>query len=81
VLLQTVARVVLNDSTETLPEQSERRIASELMVERIEPSLQPEAEPLAPLMERDRILSIGLVLFTPDRCEYVITPGPCKRQI
>jgi cyclic beta-1,2-glucan synthetase len=79
VLLLTVARVVLTDSAETLSEQVERRVAGERMIERLDRSLQPVAEPLVPLMKRDRVLCNGLGGFTPDGHEYVITLEPGQR--
>ena len=45
VLLQTVARVVLTDTAETLVEQVERRVSAERVPDRLEPLLQPAAEP------------------------------------
>ena len=76
VLFQTVARVVLTDSAETLVEQVQRRVAAERLPSRLEPLLQPIAEPLHPLLARERIFFNGLGGFTPDGREYVVTLEP-----
>jgi len=76
VLLQTVARIVFNDTAETLIEQVERRVSAERASDRLEPSQQAAAEPVYPLAVRDRIFSNGLGGFTPDGHEYVITLEP-----
>jgi cyclic beta-1,2-glucan glucanotransferase len=78
VLFQTVARVVLTDSAETLAEQVERRVPTEHMPDRLEPLLQPNAEPAHPLPARERIFCNGLGGFTPDGREYVVTLDPGK---
>ncbi|MGD2056168.1 MAG: glucoamylase family protein, partial [Gammaproteobacteria bacterium] len=79
VLFQTVARVVLTDSAETLVEQVERRVAAERLPGRLEPVLQPAAEPVHPLPVRERIFCNGPGGFTTDGREYVVTlePGQC----
>ena len=76
VLFQSVARVVLTDSAETLVEQVARRVPAERVPERLNPVRQAEAEPHQPLMVRDRVFCNGLGGFTPDGREYVITLEP-----
>ena len=76
VLFQTVARVVLTDTAETLVEQVERRVSAERLPDRLEPVLQPAAEPVYPLSARERIFCNGLGGFTPDGREYVVTLEP-----
>jgi cyclic beta-1,2-glucan synthetase len=76
VLFQTVARVVLTDTAETLVEQVERRVSAERVSDRLEPLLQPEAEPVHPLSARERLFYNGLGGFTPDGREYVVTLEP-----
>jgi cyclic beta-1,2-glucan synthetase len=76
VLLQTVARVVLTDSAETLVEQVERRVSTERVSDLLEPLQQAAAEPVYPLAARERIFSNGLGGFTPDGREYVVTLEP-----
>jgi cyclic beta-1,2-glucan synthetase len=76
VLLQTVARVVITDTAETLAEQVERRAPAERMPERLVPPLQPEAESAHPLTVRERVFCNGLGGFTPDGHEYVVTLEP-----
>ena len=77
ILLQTVARVILDDSTETLTEQ----VTRPLPVERRIPPLLPSRAPLpadtpsAP-PPRERLFFNGLGGFTPDGHEYVISLGP-----
>jgi len=79
VLFQTVARVVLTDSAETLAEQVQRRMPVERLPGLLAPVMKPVAEPARPLLVHDRIFSNGLGGFTPDGREYVITlePGQC----
>ncbi len=76
VLFQSVARVVLTDSAETLVEQVARRVSVERMPERLQPILQAETEPAQPLAVRDRIFCNGPGGFTPDGREYVVTLEP-----
>ena len=76
VLLQTVARIVFNDTAETLIEQVERRVSAERVSDRLEPALQMAAEPVYPLAARERIFSNGLGGFTPDGREYIIVLEP-----
>ncbi|MBW6508860.1 MAG: glycosyl transferase [Desulfuromonadales bacterium] len=76
VLLQTVARVVYQDSVPTLIEQVERRLSPDRQSDRLEPVQQPAAEQIQPLLPRERIFSNGLGGFTPDGHEYVVTLEP-----
>jgi len=76
VLFQTVARVVLTDTAETLLEQLERRIPAERLPGHLAPALQAVAERVQPLAARERIFSNGLGGFTRDGHEYVITLEP-----
>ncbi len=76
VLLQTVARIVFSDSSETLIEQVERRVSPERISDRLQPARRAIAEPIVPLAARERIFSNGLGGFTPDGREYVITLEP-----
>ncbi len=76
VLLQTVARIVLSDTAETLIEQVERRVSPERASDRLEPPHAIVEEPVYPLAARERIFSNGLGGFTPDGHEYVITLEP-----
>ncbi len=76
VLLQTVARVILTDSAETLAEQVERRSPFERKVPRFMPTrsmLPATAREPAP---RERIFYNGLGGFTPDGREYVVSLAP-----
>ncbi|MGD8874102.1 MAG: glucoamylase family protein, partial [Gammaproteobacteria bacterium] len=76
VLFQSVARVVLTDSAETLVEQVERRVPAERLPARLQPVLQRAAEPIQPLAVRERIFCNGPGGFTPDGREYVVTLEP-----
>ncbi len=76
VLFQSVARVVLTDSAETLVEQVERRVPAERLPARLQPMLQRAAEPTRPLAVRERIFCNGPGGFTPDGHEYVVTLEP-----
>ncbi len=76
VLFQTVARVVLSDTSETLVEQVERRTSTVRLPGRLEPLLEPAVEPAHPPIERDRIFYNGLGGFTHDGHEYIITLEP-----
>ena len=78
VLFQTVARVVLTDTAETLFEQVERRVPVERLPSRLDPVLLPTEEPVHPLSARERIFCNGLGGFTPDGHEYVVTIEPGK---
>lgn len=76
VLFQSVARVVLTDTAETLLEQVERRVLGERLPGRLEPLMEPAPEPAHPLPERERIFCNGVGGFTPDGREYVVTLEP-----
>ena len=76
VLFQSVARVVLNDSAESLLEQVERRVVAERLPSRLIAFVPAEAEVYQPLAPRERIFCNGLGGFTPDGHEYVITLEP-----
>lgn len=76
VLFQTVARVVLTDTAETLVEQLQRRVPLERVPSRLTPELLPAKEPAHPLAARERIFCNGLGGFTPDGREYVVTLEP-----
>lgn len=76
VLLQTVARIVFSDTTDTLIEQVDRRVSAERTSDRLEPARQALTEPVYPLATRERIFCNGLGGFTPDGHEYVVTLEP-----
>ncbi len=76
VLFQTVARVVLTDTAETLLEQVERRVSAERLPGRLEPVRHPPVEATHPLPARERIFCNRLGGFTPDGREYVVTLEP-----
>lgn len=76
VLFQSVARVVLNDSAETLLEQVERRVVVERLPSRLVASVSTLSEAVQTLPPRERIFCNGLGGFTPDGHEYVITLEP-----
>ncbi len=77
VLLQTVARVALSDSAETLQEQVDRRVAPRRLPGPLRASrteMRSPAEP--PPSRRELIFANGMGGFTPDGREYVITLDP-----
>jgi cyclic beta-1,2-glucan synthetase len=76
VLFQTVARVVLTDSAETLVEQVDRRMPAERLPDLLESLPSPADEPIHPLSVRERTFCNGLGGFTPDGREYVVTLEP-----
>lgn len=76
VLFQTVARVVLTDTAETLAEQIQRRIPAERMPARFSTVLPVEIDPVQALAVRERIFCNGVGGFTPDGHEYVVTLEP-----
>jgi len=83
VLLQTVARIVFDDTRETPIEQVERRLWATRPTDRLETVEQAIAEPVVPLAMHERIFDNGLGGFTPDGREYVValeagrtTPAP-----
>ncbi len=73
VLLQSVARVVLDDEQGTLAEQLERRSVLEPLVPALSPTRAAWPDPSKPLPPRDLIFTNGLGGFTRDGHEYVIT--------
>jgi cyclic beta-1,2-glucan synthetase len=83
VLFQSVARVVLTDTAETLAEQVERRVPAEREPDRLDPLPQPAPEPATeparPLSARERIFFNGVGGFTPDGREYAVTLEPGQR--
>jgi cyclic beta-1,2-glucan glucanotransferase len=76
VLFQTVARVVITDTVETLAEQVQRRGLAERWPSRLALQLKPAFEAVQPLAPRERIFCNGLGGFTLDGHEYVITLEP-----
>ncbi len=73
VLLQAVARIVLNDEDGTLAEQLEQRRVVDLPVPALVPTRSALPEPAHPLPPRELIFANGLGGFTRDGHEYVIT--------
>ena len=77
VLFQSVARVVLTDTAETLAEQIERHPRPERRVPRFVPTrVQSPAKVVTTSWPREQILSNGPGGFTTDGREYVITLAP-----
>jgi cellobiose phosphorylase len=76
VLLQTVARVVFNDSGASLIKQVARRVLVPQVSDEFAPQHKALAATAAPLSPRERIFCNGLGGFTPDGHEYVITLEP-----
>jgi cyclic beta-1,2-glucan synthetase len=76
VLLQSAARVVLDDESGTLSDQLERRSTLELSVPALVPTRSRAVDAPPPLPPRDLIFFNGLGGFTPDGHEYVITLQP-----
>ena len=81
VLLQAVARVVLDDRCGPLSQQLERRLASRAYCpSRVDSAAADKTphqpEPAAEVPERDLIFRNGLGGFTPDGREYVVTITP-----
>jgi len=76
ILLQTVARVIVTDSAETLAEQVERRAPIERKVPRFSPtrSALPATTTIPP--PRELVFFNSLGGFTPDGREYVTTLAP-----
>ncbi|MGA2051877.1 MAG: glucoamylase family protein [Opitutales bacterium] len=73
VLLQSVARIVLDDESGTLAEQLEQRIVMEPLVPALAPTRSPRPDSPRPLPPRELIFENGLGGFTRDGHEYVIT--------
>ncbi|KXS32758.1 MAG: Glycosyltransferase 36, partial [Candidatus Gallionella acididurans] len=76
VLLQSAARIVLDDEKGTLAEQVEHRGVLEPVVPVLKASRSGSAGLPAPLAQRDLIFQNGLGGFTRDGHEYVITLQP-----
>jgi cyclic beta-1,2-glucan synthetase len=79
ILLQSVARVVLDDKDGGLAEQVDRRSPAEAVVSHPPPPRTPRAEPAVAGESsggRDLLFSNGLGGFSPDGREYVVTIGP-----
>ena len=76
VLFQTVARVVLTDTVQTLAEQVGRRVTTERLPGPLEPSRPPTRDAVEPLPMRDSTFHNGLGGFTADGREYVINLEP-----
>jgi len=78
VLLQSAARIVLDDEKGTLAEQMEHRSVLEPLVPALTPTRSRLADSPAPLPQRETIFSNGLGGFTKDGREYVISFSPAK---
>ena len=77
VLFQSVARVVVSDSQETLADQAERRPVPERLPPRLVPAApRPDAANPAAPVPRDLTAFNGLGGFTRDGREYVVTLAP-----
>ncbi len=76
VLLQTVARVILTDSAETLAEQVERRAPVERKIPRFIPTRSMPPATASTPDPPERVFFNGLGGFTPDGREYVISLAP-----
>ena len=77
-LLQSVARVVLDDGGGPLAKQINRRSLAEAVVPLVTPARTLHAEPLAAVESSRGDLTFfnGLGGFSPDGREYVVTIGP-----
>jgi cellobiose phosphorylase len=76
VLLQSVARIVLDDEKGSLAEQIEQRNVLEPLVPALVPTRSPTDETAVPISPRELIFANGLGGFTRDGHEYVITLQP-----
>ncbi len=78
ILLQSVARVVLDDKGGTLAEQIDRRSPAEAVVPLGTPARTPHVEPEATVepSPSDLLFFNGLGGFSPDGREYVVTIAP-----
>jgi cellobiose phosphorylase len=76
VLLQSAARIVLDDEKGTLAEQLEYRVILETSVPALTPARSGSAHLPAPQPQRELIFQNGLGGFTRDGHEYVITLQP-----
>lgn len=88
VLLQTVARIVFSDTTETQIEQVERRASTQRVLDNLLPLRKRQPETIEPLPFRELLFDNGLGGFTLDGKEYVIrlepgetTPAPWSNVI
>ena len=72
-LLQAVARIVVDDASGTLAEQLEHLSVAETQVATLVPVRSPVADPARPLPARDLVFRNGLGGFTRDGHEYVTT--------
>jgi cellobiose phosphorylase len=76
VLLQSAARIVLDDDKGTLEEQMERRSVLEPLVPALTPTRSAWPDSTRPVPSRELIFQNGLGGFTGDGREYVITLQP-----
>jgi cellobiose phosphorylase len=76
VLLQSAARIVLNDEDGSLAEQLEQRSVFEPLVPALTPTRRAWIDSLTPPPARELIFQNGLGGFTRDGHEYVITLWP-----
>ncbi|MGH7958408.1 MAG: GH36-type glycosyl hydrolase domain-containing protein, partial [Opitutaceae bacterium] len=76
VLLQSVARVVLDDENGALAEQLDHRSAAEPIIPGLTPSRPVSSDSPPPLPPRDLVFHNGLGGFTRDGHEYVMTLHP-----
>nr|WP_145653399.1 glucoamylase family protein [Pseudoduganella lurida] len=81
ILLQTVARVIVNDGRGTLAEQVKRTGVQTLRMPPLLADSRGEYDDAGPHthIPHDLILSNGIGGFTPDGREYVIVTGPGRR--
>ncbi|HXA14917.1 MAG TPA: glycosyl hydrolase family 65 protein, partial [Opitutaceae bacterium] len=73
VLLQSVARIVIDDENGTLAQQLERRNVQEPLVPALKPTHSEWFDPSKPAPSRELIFQNGFGGFTRDGHEYVIT--------
>lgn len=76
ILLQTMARVVLTDTAETLAEQVDRRLTPKRLPPPFRPAKETPRRKPAELPPHERVHFNGLGGFTPDGHEYVISLEP-----
>ena len=79
VLMQSVARIVLDDDRGTLAQQMERRRVLEPWIPLFTPTGPARPDSPVPVPERELIFSNGFGGFTSDGHEYVITLQPGER--
>src|SRR5690242_21656557 len=77
VLFQSVARAIITDARGTLADQMNRRPAHDVRIPKFSPTRIHRTEPIPDdhVRGRDLILFNGTGGFTPDGCEYVISPA------